>query len=609
MNNIYKNISSFFSSRKANVFDIYIKNEKSGYTVLDKALFKFFGAKVVKEVKFEKEKDPFIYPASFNLAGKSFTSSIVKEKQASLIIDFKLNDKPLNNRQAIAICIPGDESEDINYIDTLSPNKLYRKYNLIIATNTNKFFRLNQIFKNKVKVIQCSNIASPDSAGHKRFIKICNIAANDPCNVFNLFYRMSVSPKDRNRYSIYQNLYGFLGYCRRGLFKQKLLSTYSDIIYPVIVDIWKHFCSSCLPIKNDCAVFRTFQQDYCCNPKYICNEFIKRKKIKNLIWVVSKEQLSSQNFPPEVTLVRQNSLKAWYYLTCSKYFFDNNVRKAIPYKKKGQIQVQTWHGSLGIKKFTSVWSDKTCNSANKDTDLLISNSQFETKVYRESVWKSTKILEIGHPRNDILLNNASLEAAKIKIAKFFNLKEESKIILYGPTFRDQHLYGSAKQKKDLSMYLCYEDLCKVKLACEEKFGGNFVVMVRYHNHLKKLLNNTENSSSDFIDASMYPDIQELIAASYVAITDYSSWIYDFILTGNPGFIFASDSKNYLKERELYFPIDSTPFPYCSSLEMLISNIQHFNKEEFAEEREKFLNKAGCIESGSAAAKIVDYLLG
>ena len=39
----------------------------------------------------------------------------------------------------------------------------------------------------------------------------------------------------------------------------------------------------------------------------------------------------------------------------------------------------------------------------------------------------------------------------------------------------------------------------------------------------------------------------------VGITDYSSWICDYLLTKKTGFIFATDMQNYNTERGFYYP--------------------------------------------------------
>ena len=65
-----------------------------------------------------------------------------------------------------------------------------------------------------------------------------------------------------------------------------------------------------------------------------------------------------------------------------------------------------------------------------------------------------------------------------------------------------------------------------------------------------------------VDVTDYPDIQELMMISDVAITDYSSWIYDYVLSRKPGFIFATDIEEYNTERGFYYPIRVYSFSNC-----------------------------------------------
>ena len=51
-------------------------------------------------------------------------------------------------------------------------------------------------------------------------------------------------------------------------------------------------------------------------------------------------------------------------------------------------------------------------------------------------------------------------------------------------------------------------------------------------------------SARFLDATGYAAMQELLVAADAGITDYSSWIYDYLLGGRPGFLFAPDKAAY-----------------------------------------------------------------
>lgn len=69
-----------------------------------------------------------------------------------------------------------------------------------------------------------------------------------------------------------------------------------------------------------------------------------------------------------------------------------------------------------------------------------------------------------------------------------------------------------------------------------------------------------DEKKQIVKADAYPDIQELLAAAQVVITDYSSCIFDFLLTVRPGFLFVPDLEHYDQERGFYYKLEETPFP-------------------------------------------------
>ena len=51
-----------------------------------------------------------------------------------------------------------------------------------------------------------------------------------------------------------------------------------------------------------------------------------------------------------------------------------------------------------------------------------------------------------------------------------------------------------------------------------------------------------------IDATDYPDMQELLAVSDCLISDYSSCIWDYSIMGKPIYLYTPDVDEYDKER-------------------------------------------------------------
>ena len=366
-------------------------------------------------------------------------------------------------------------------------------------------------------------------------------------------------------------------------------------------------------IKQNKIVFNNFQGGlYGCNPKYIAEEIIKRNLQYDLVWLIKDiANVNKNDFPKNVRLVKFSSFALIKELLTTKILI-GNVRSNILIKngwrkRKGQYYIQTWHGSLGIKKIDQTANDnfkvinKTfCKLAQTDsayTDILLSNSTFEDEVFKTGFWYNGKVAKFGHPRNDIFFYDEE-EQNKIKEKIFENLKipKDKKVILYVPSFRDD---------KKLN---CYNlDTQLLIKAFVDKFEKDCVVAIRMHPHLKAQASNIFNFDNDLIvDASLYPDIQELLVASDVAITDYSSCIFDFMLSRKPAFIFATDIEEYNNDRGFYYPLESTPFPVARN-EELCENIKNFDYEKYKKEVEEFLKEKGCIEDGHASERVVDLI--
>ena len=209
------------------------------------------------------------------------------------------------------------------------------------------------------------------------------------------------------------------------------------------------------------------------------------------------------------------------------------------------------------------------------------------------------MLEYGHPRNDVLFcSDEEKKAIKAKVCDFFDIEEDCNLILYAPTFRDA---------RNLD---CYDiDYNRILEAARKRFGGKWKIINRYHFKVANKLANVKavRNNPDILQGNLYPDIQELMAACDMGITDYSSWICDFVLTGRPGFIYANDLKSYDKERGFYYPLDSTPFPIAENNDPMEANILAFDDKKYAADVKQFLADRGSREDGKAAARVVGLI--
>lgn len=379
----------------------------------------------------------------------------------------------------------------------------------------------------------------------------------------------------------------------RAVYEWKYVSSFASRYYWAITN----------PVEKNKILFITFQGAYTCNPKYICEWLIKSGYSGEMVWVVDEmTEHTRDGFPEQVKIVRRGTREYQKELYSSQIWIDNafNITRVPIFKKKNQIYIETMHGAMGIKKIgpediKSGRRNKRGFMCGKYADYIISNSLFEEEVYRKSFWNKTQILPYGHPRNDMLVKLSEEKKTEIigKVRQQLKLKEDSRILLYAPTFRD---YGWVRDQLDLQ---------KIKTVLEKSWGGEWNIVVRQHPHE---MEESIQLGEGIINGNTYEDMQELMLAVDIGITDYSSWIYDYVLLRRPGFIYAPDEGLYDEERGFYYPLSETPFGIAHTTQELLELIEHFDARQYEDKVEKFLRDRGCYEQGEACSRVKDMIM-
>ena len=334
------------------------------------------------------------------------------------------------------------------------------------------------------------------------------------------------------------------------------------------------------------------------NPKYIVDEIIRRGLDYEVVWLLN--EVDDEEVPPEIRKASHNIFSIAYELATSKIWIDSNTKQYGTLKRKNQIYIQTWHGSYGLKKVygdipekITLIDKKTIQYNSKITDLMISNSRQTSEIYHRAFWYKGEMLECGSPRNDIFFEDEN--KYKEKVQAHFSIQGK-KIALYAPTFRNN--FGTDTFNMD------YE---KVKSSLEQRFGGEWVILIRLHPNNIKDASAFIDYNKDIINATDYNVMQELLVASDVLITDYSSCMFDFVTTGKVCFIYATDIEAYREERDYYFDIYDLPFPVAENNEQFENVILNYNEEEYQKKLQELFVKVGLCESGNASGQVVDYI--
>ena len=376
----------------------------------------------------------------------------------------------------------------------------------------------------------------------------------------------------------------------------------NDYIYIVSTSVIRFFLRFVphRPFHPKRIIFTSYLgKQYSCNPKYISEYIQKHAPEYEIVWAFQSPEEFSELEKYGIRLVKYNSFP-FIRLCLSSGYIVTNVRDMnhIPFTHR-QTVINTWHGGGAYKTVgssTAVQSPSERfrqNIAHKTNLTFLSSSKaFTDLTLRNSFHHNGKILECGMPRNDILIHTKDIGLRK-KVLDHFHLPADQKLLIYAPTYREN------KTASDYAF-----DTKAVKAMLSERFGGNWSILFRCHYYI---VEDAKNLSSDYINASDYPDMQELLYAADMLITDYSSSIWDFSFTGRPCLLYATDLNDYQVSQGFYSDIHTWPFPLAENNQELLDNIQHFSFDSYTKAIQQHHEDLGSYESGTACWEVLKYI--
>lgn len=337
-----------------------------------------------------------------------------------------------------------------------------------------------------------------------------------------------------------------------------------------------------------------------CSPKYIALYLLKKYPRKfDLVWVFENGRDIPSDLPREIRVVRYFSLEYLREIHTAKFIICNmrTGEAHFWHKRPEQIYIQTWHSSLRLKKIEGDAINlpqqyvKNAQLDSEKIDLLLSGCDFSTQIFRRAFWYNGEIGKFGTPRCDILVNPD--EGIKRKVYDIYKIDYDKKLVLYAPTFR-----------KDNKPNILNMDFKCLEKCLNNQNNGEWVVGCRLHPNITQYFSN-----SACVPMSNYSDMQELISASELLITDYSSCMFDMAIANKPCILYVPDLEDYiLNERELYFKISDLPFPIAKNMKELVYIIDNFNVSQYKDKVKAFLVKVGSYEDGGATERVVKYIV-
>jgi CDP-glycerol glycerophosphotransferase len=361
------------------------------------------------------------------------------------------------------------------------------------------------------------------------------------------------------------------------------------------------------PVR-DSVLFISWKGKQCGdNPLGIAQELRRRGDDREQLWVVNDW---SAPVPEGGRAVLRGTQEYYEALARSRYLVSNDDMQ-LPFRKRdGQVYLQTWHGTplkrigFDITNPQFIMGRAYFDHLARDVaqwDLLVSQNPFSTPIMRRAFRYDGEICEYGYPRND-LLHRPDAPQLAARVRERLGLPEGKRVVLYAPTWRDNQVYSNGRRYR-FDMRLDLERAWNA-------LGQDHVFLIRGHHQMADDV--PAGMRPGFaLNVSAYPDITELYLVADVLVTDYSSAMFDYAVTGRPMVFFTYDLAEYRDNlRGFYFDFEAeAPGPLLETSADVIAAVKDVESVAlgYRDAYQRFAARFCPLDDGKAAARICDRL--
>ena len=358
------------------------------------------------------------------------------------------------------------------------------------------------------------------------------------------------------------------------------------------------------PVRNDRLVFAGLTggaaYEYSCNPKYIC-EYVHLHMPNRfqICWVVSRPKEYRKRERKDILFCRHYSLKSFYWLLTAKVVVTSgSYAPWFPFRKK-QYLINTWHGGGAYKKIENDKPDANWATRRramfcaKNIQLFVSSCRKATELlFRGAFLYEGEVMEVGMPRNDRLVSQDTGEYQKT-VREYYGIGEQERLALYAPTYRNP------------SRAVVLDGAHLRRTLCRD--GREWRILYRAHRYQEEGMQ-IRVTGDEVLDVSGYPDMQELLGAADMLITDYSSAVWDYSFLFRPCFLYVPDLEEYLRRTGFYVDIHSWPFSRAATQEELERKIREYDPKQARKKIEQHHQYMGSRETGHACERVAERIL-
>jgi CDP-glycerol glycerophosphotransferase len=301
-----------------------------------------------------------------------------------------------------------------------------------------------------------------------------------------------------------------------------------------------------LPLDRNLAVYAAYwYRGYACNPAAIYETAREMAPAVRGVWIVDRARAASM--PPAVPYVVAGTFASYRALARAGWLVNNVNFPDFVVKREGSVHVQTHHGTpvkvMGLDQAAYPVAQRDMDLTDlmrrcDRWDFSISSNAHSTEVWSRAYPCRYETLEYGYPRNDRLARATAAQVAGVRAG--LEIAEGTTVVLYAPTYRE---YDTG-----------FRPALDVE-ALADALGPDYLFLRRAHYFYRP---GAAQRHPWVQDVSSYPGVEDLLLASDVLITDYSSLMFDYAVLDRPIAIYAPDWDTYRRVRGVTFDLLAAP---------------------------------------------------
>lgn len=319
----------------------------------------------------------------------------------------------------------------------------------------------------------------------------------------------------------------------------------------------------------------------------------------------------------------------WFGLRAKYYFFTHGVAQLNFWTSRNAVLFNLWHGTplkktewdddgfLGRIFRNPTWKDRFIEHPSRyvRSSYVLSSSPYVSEYSRLSAFRVTpdQCVLLGYPRLDVLA--WSREAIRkhleriqdtISLAIWEQLLSFKRIVFYLPTFRETTSVVTDTKTDFLTD--CVLPLDRLLGICAQAQAALLIKPhpLAYTANRRRVMNLSPECIVMPPDLDLYP----FLAITDILLTDYSSVMFDFMLTRRPIVLYLPDRDSYLRScRSFYFPLEEvgirtlveTPEALCQTIKELLSSELSQNYTDDS------ILRFNQFQDGNACQRICDFI--